>query len=154
MVRRAVGGSVANFRCAHCGAVVQAPVGASGGLFCARCRRPLDLSGDPQEVDAVSLVSALGASPSPVLVDFSSDDPPSQALLEQARAFAGSLLVLRVDPAVEPAAAEAFRVGGSRTLVLFEGGAEVARRQGGAAWPDLGAVLAHGAGAGAPGRLR
>jgi thioredoxin-like negative regulator of GroEL len=131
--------------------VVQATEGAGAPSACFRCRRPLDLSGSPQDVDAAALVSALRASPAPVLVDFSSDAPPSEALLEQARAFAGSLLVLHVDPAAEPAAAQAFSVGAGPTLVLFEGGAEVARHPGSAAWPDLGAALG---GAAAPGTGR
>jgi thioredoxin 2 len=120
---------MAIYRCAACGGVNHATADAGAPAeACTRCRRPLDRSGQPQDVDAAALVSAIRSSPAPVLVDFS--DAPSVALDEVARACAGELVVLRVHPPSEPAAAAAYRIGPAPTLVLFFGGTEVARRAG------------------------
>ena len=136
-----VGGIQATYRCAACGAVNRLSAPAPGQPTCARCRRELDLSGRPQLVDAVSLASAILCSPAPVLVDFSGAGPAAPELLSQAGALAGEVLVLHVDLPTEPAAAEAYHVVTSPTLVLFAGGAELARRPG-PAWPDLPATVA------------
>jgi thioredoxin 2 len=133
---------MATFRCAACGAVNRLVLEHPGAVACERCRRPLDLTGRPQPVDAAALVAAILACPSPVLVDFSAPGAASPALLEQARALAGSLLVLSVDPGAEPAATAAYAVRETPTLVLFADGAEVGRRAGGGAWPDLPSAVA------------
>jgi len=132
---------MATYRCAACGAVNGLSGPVYGECACARCRRTLDLSGSPQPVDAAALVAAIRSCPAPVLVHFSEQGLASPELETQARALAGELLVLQVDPRVEPAAAEAYRVGGAPTLVLFERGTEVARRDG-QAWPSLAAAVA------------
>lgn len=131
-----VGGFQATYRCAACGAVNRLPLPTPGEATCVRCRRELDLSGRPQPVDAAALTSAILCSPAPVLVDFSGGGPASPELLSQAGALAGEVLVLHVDLPTEPAAAEAYHVVASPTLVLFAEGAELARRPG-PAWPDL-----------------
>lgn len=136
-----VGGTQATYRCAACGAVNRFDVPAQGPPTCARCRRELDLSGRPQPVDAVALASAIHSSPAPVLVDFSGAGPAAPELVSQAGALAGEVVVLRVDLHAEPAAAEAYHVVVSPTLVLFAEGAELARRAG-PAWPDLSAAVA------------
>jgi hypothetical protein len=133
---------MATFRCAACGAVNRLAFGPPEAVPCERCRRPLDLTGQPQPVDAAALVAAILACPSPVLVDFSGPGAASPALLAQARALAGSMLVLRVDPGAEPAATAAYAVPETPTLVLFAGGAEVARHAGGGAWDDLADAVA------------
>jgi thioredoxin 2 len=81
-------------------------------------------------VDAAALVSAILSSPAPVLVDFSAARHGSTALERVARARAGEIVVLHVNPGEEPAAAEAYSIQTTPTLVLFSGGAEVARRTG------------------------
>jgi len=141
MLGAVVGGQMATYRCATCGAVNRLPVPAQGPPSCARCRRDLDLSGRPQPVDAVALASAILCSPAPVLVDFSGAGPTPPELLSQAGALAGEVLVLHVDLRAEPAAAEAYHVAEVPTLILFAEGAELARRDG-PAWPDLPAVVA------------
>ncbi|BDG08301.1 thioredoxin family protein [Anaeromyxobacter paludicola] len=124
------------FRCTACGAVNR--VGSpAGGSECARCKRALDVSGAPQEVDAASLVSALRSSPAPVLVDFSAGEAPAE-LRRIARDQAGDLLVLTVDPGAEPAAARAYDVERSPTFILFSRGAEVRRAE---ALPPEGELL-------------
>lgn len=117
---------MAIYRCAACGAVNRFVDGVAPGA-CSRCRRPLDASGRPQAVDAAALVTALSASPAPVLVDFVGREAPEAELDGVARAYAGELVVLRVDPREEPAAVAAYGIGQTPTRVLFERGAEVCR---------------------------
>lgn len=130
---------MAIYRCAGCGAVNRTPHSASSGApsACYRCRRLLDTTGLPQRVDAAALVTTLRSSPAPVLVDFAGSDEPLPALDGLARARAGEILVLRVDPGAEPAAAQAFAVEGTRTVILFQDGSEVSRRPEPAAASDL-----------------
>jgi hypothetical protein len=115
-------------RCAACGAVSR-----SAAASCPRCRRRLDDGSAPQAVDAAALVAAIVSSPAPVLVDFappvvepapSGEASPAE---EAAAATAPEVRCLSVDTAREPAAAAANQVGPGRTLVLFDGGSEVAR---------------------------
>jgi thioredoxin 2 len=115
------------FRCGDCGALNRMPL-APVTPACSRCRRPLDTTGRPQAVDAAALVSTIRSSPAPVLVDFADRDLPMPAVDGVARLHAGELVVLRVDPGEERAAAEAFEIRGTPTLVLFSGGSEVSRR--------------------------
>src|SRR5512133_3256377 len=116
------------YRCSGCGAVNRTRAEMAPPQACYRCRRPLDTTGRPQAVDAAALVTTIRSSPAPVLVDFAGRDLAMPALdgLESARA--GEILVLRVDPCEEPAAAEAYAIRVTPTLVLFHGGSEVARR--------------------------
>lgn len=118
------------FRCAGCGAVNRTRVESAAPAACYRCRRLLDTTGRPQSVDAAALVSAIRSSPAPVLVDFAGRDVALPALDGLARAHAGELVVLRVDPGEERAAADAYAILATPTLVLFQGGSEVARASG------------------------
>jgi thioredoxin 2 len=119
---------MAVYRCAGCGAVNRTPIERPAPQVCFRCRRLLDTSGRIQAVDAAALVSAIRSSHAPVLVDFAGRDAPRGAVDGLARARAGEILVLRVDPAEEPAAAQAYEILATPTLVLFQGGSEIARR--------------------------
>ncbi len=117
---------MAFYRCTACG-VVNRIVAGRDQPSCARCRCALDTSAMPQSVDAAALVSAILSSPAPVLVDFTAPGARCSCLDEVASAHAGELLCLRVDPASEPAATDAYRVNRTPTLVLFSDGCEVAR---------------------------
>lgn len=117
------------YRCSGCGAVNRT-ARAVRAAACYRCRRLLDTSGRPQAVDAAALVTTVLSSPAPVLVDFDGRGAAGPALDAVGMAHAGELVVLQVDPREEPAAAEAYGIRATPTLVLFSGGAEVARRQG------------------------
>ncbi|WP_242393725.1 thioredoxin family protein [Anaeromyxobacter oryzisoli] len=119
---------MAVYRCAGCGAVNRSQPDSGPPQACYRCRRPLDTSGRPQAVDAAALVTTIRCSPAPVLVDFAARDLAAPALDGLAAARAGELVVLRVDPGEEPAAAQAYAIRFTPTLVLFQGGSEVARR--------------------------
>jgi thioredoxin 2 len=117
---------MAFYRCTACGAVNRI-VASREQPVCARCRCALDTTATPQAVDAAALVSAILVSPAPVLVDFTAPGAHRSCLDEVAYARAGELLCLRVDPASEPAATDAYRVHSTPTLVLFSDGCEVAR---------------------------
>ena len=113
------------YRCAACGAVNRSE--RLEAASCERCRSTLDRSGAPQAVDAAALVALIFSSPGPVLVDFATPGARCSCLEGLAHTCAGEVLFLRVDTIREPAAAAAYRVEGSPTLVLFERGSEVAR---------------------------
>jgi thioredoxin 2 len=117
---------MAFYRCTACGAVNRTASGEEQPA-CARCRCALDTTATPQAVDAAALVSAILVSPAPVLVDFTAPGARRSCLDEVASARAGELLCLRVDPASEPAATDAYQVHCTPTLVLFSDGCEVAR---------------------------
>ncbi len=119
---------MAVYRCSGCGAVNRSHVDTAPPQACYRCRRPLDTSGQPQAVDAAALVTTICSSPAPVLVDFAGRGVATPTVDGLARARAGELVVLRVDPSEEPAAAQAYAIRVTPTLVLFHGGSEVARR--------------------------
>jgi thioredoxin 2 len=116
------------YRCAGCGAVNRTRPDSAPPRACYRCRRLLDVSGRPQAVDAAALVTTIRSSPAPVLVDFAGREVAVPALDGLAAARAGEIVVLRVDPGEEPAAAQAYAIRVTPTLVLFQGGNEVARR--------------------------
>ncbi|HTN50814.1 MAG TPA: thioredoxin family protein [Anaeromyxobacter sp.] len=130
------------YRCAGCGALNRMPFAGPGPQACSRCRRLIDTTGRVQRVDATALVSAIRASPAPVLVDFEGREADAPGVDGLARARAGELLVLRVDPGEEPAAAHAFGIEGVPTLVLFREGTEVARRRDLSASAELAAWVA------------
>lgn len=113
------------YRCAACGAVNRSAAGA--GARCERCRAALDTSGAPQRVDAAALVSLVASAPAPLLVGFAAPGARCACLDEVAPARAGDLLCLSVDTAREPAAAVAYSVHFTPTVVLFDRGAEVGR---------------------------
>ena len=127
---------MAIYRCAACGAVNRLEGGAA--TACARCLRALDVSGAPQRVDAAGLVSLIRSSPAPVVVDFGPPGgPPSPAVADLASQRAGEVLFLHVDTGAETAAAAAYGVAATPTLVFFSGGNEVARLTAGCAAGDV-----------------
>jgi thioredoxin len=86
-------------------------------------------------VSDAALARALGRSPVPVLVEFwarwCAPCAMASSTLEQvARAFAGELVVLKVDVELAPLSAELHGVRGIPTFALFAGGMEQARQTG------------------------
>ncbi|HEX5749481.1 MAG TPA: thioredoxin domain-containing protein [Archangium sp.] len=131
------------FRCASCGAFnrVREPR-PPGEPTCGRCQRPLDLSGQPQEVDGEALWRAVRASPVPVLLDLWAPwcgpcRTAAPILDAVGRAQAGRLLVLKLNTEEQPQAASQLGVRGIPTFVVFSGGREVARRSGLMPRPEL-----------------
>ena len=145
------------FRCSSCGSFnrVSEPH-PPGQPTCGRCQRPLDLSGQPQEVDGEALWRAVNASPVPVLLDLYAPwcgpcHAAAPILDAVGRAQAGRLLVLKLNTDANPQAASRLGVRGIPTFVVFSGGQEVARRSGLVPQPELerwafSAAHSHGAG--------
>src|SRR5207237_331092 len=101
--------------------------------LCARCREPLDVSGEPQTVDSAALESALRLARSTILVSFSARGfggtrDLTTTLCEIGHASAGRVLVLHVNADEEPAAAEAHAIDELPMLLVFRSGKELARR--------------------------
>jgi hypothetical protein len=119
---------MAFYRCAACGGVSRVTGTGPDAPACPRCRSALDVTGAPQPIDSVALVSVILSSPAPVLVGFAAPGESSCASLDDlASARAGEVVCLQVDTASEPAAAEAYGVVELPTILLFCRGAEVGR---------------------------
>jgi thioredoxin 2 len=126
----------AMFRCATCGAFDRVlEHRPERKATCGHCGGPLDLSGHPQAVTDAGLARALASSPIPVLVDFwaqwCAPGVMAAPTLEQvAHAFAGELLVLKLDTERCPLSAELHGISGIPTFALFSRGMERARQTG------------------------
>ncbi|HYV49559.1 MAG TPA: thioredoxin domain-containing protein [Myxococcaceae bacterium] len=124
------------FRCTTCGAFNRVPQHRpEKKAFCGRCGGALDLSGHPQAATDAGLARALAASPIPVLVDFWAPwcapcAMAAPALEQVGHAFAGELLVLKVDTERCPLSAELHGIRGVPTFAFFSGGMERARQTG------------------------
>jgi thioredoxin 2 len=123
------------FRCASCGAFNRVSAGHSGVPTCGRCKKDLDTSGAPQEVDANGYARAVASSPVPVLVDFWAPwcGPCRMAapILDQVgRQKAGALVVLKVNTDEHPQPSAQLGIRGIPTFVVFKAGREAARQSG------------------------
>lgn len=123
------------FRCPSCGAFNRVAAGHAGVPTCGRCKRDLDVSGAPQEVDAEGYARAVAASPVPVVVDFWAPwCGPCRAaapILDQVgRAQAGRLVVLKVNTDEHPQPSAQLGIRGIPTFIVFRDGREVARQSG------------------------
>jgi len=103
---------------------------------CGNCHNELRLPGQPVEVKSDAVFSALTSRSSlPVLVDFWAEwcGPCKMVAPELAKVAAdgaGQWLVVQVNTEELPGLAQRFRISGIPTLVLFQGGREVARQSG------------------------
>ena len=123
-------------RCEKCGALNRvADERTADNPVCGRCKVRLDPSGAPQPALGPALEQAIASSPVPVFIDFwAAWCGPCRVLApaveDLGRRQAGKLLILKVDIDADPAAAKRYSVQAVPTLVLFQGGREVARRTG------------------------
>jgi len=124
------------FRCTTCGTFSRVPAHRpEERATCGRCGGAVDLSGHPQGVTDAGLARALAASPIPVLVNFWAPScmpcaMAAPALEQVGHAFAGEVLVLKLDTERCPLSAELHGIRGIPTFVLFSGGMERARETG------------------------
>lgn len=123
------------FRCASCGAFNRVSPQSPGTPVCGRCKKDLDVSGAPQNVDAEGFNRAVQGSPLPVVVDFWAPwcGPCRMAapILEQVgRQLAGKAVVLKVNTDEHPQPSTSLGIRGIPTFIVFRDGREVARQSG------------------------
>ena len=120
--------------CPQCGAVNRVPDARVGDApVCARCKADL-LPRKPVLLDDARLPAYLAHSDQPVLVDFwAAWCGPCQAMaphFEQAAALLPGVRLVKLETDENPQASVQHRIRSIPTLVLFQGGREVARRSG------------------------
>lgn len=118
--------------CVDCGAKNRVPIVASGRPRCAKCHADLPWLVD---VESGQFSAVVDQSTIPVLVDLWAPwcgpcKMIAPALEQLAVDRAGSLRIAKVNVEDEPAMSAQLGVQGIPTMVLFQGGAEVARQVG------------------------
>lgn len=122
-------------RCPQCGTLNRVDAARAGDRpKCGECDRPLLLD-RPVPVTDQDLERVVKESDVPVVVDFYADwcGPckfMAPVLDDVARERIGKVLVMKLDTDRNPASAVRYGIRGIPTLIVFKGGAEVARQVG------------------------
>jgi thioredoxin 2 len=138
--------SRATVECPSCGRANRVDLARAGdGPKCGACGEGLALD-RPLPVTERGFDRMVADAPVPVLVDFHADwCGPCRMMapvLEQvARERQGRVLVAKVDTERSPGLAQRFRIVSIPTVMVFRGGASVARQEGALAKPRLDALL-------------
>ena len=128
--------------CPQCHTLVRvAPERLGDGPRCARCKSEI-LAGRAIELDAAAFAAHVGRASLPVLVDFWAPwcgpcRMMAPVLDDAARRFGNRLQLGKVNTDVEQELASRFNIRSIPTLILFQGGREIARQSGAL---DLGAL--------------
>jgi thioredoxin 2 len=144
--------STAVVPCPFCSALNRVDLGRLDELpRCGSCKRPIRLD-RPVAVADDTFARAIADTTVPVVVDFYADwcgpcKIMAPVLDDFARDRRGEVVVLKVDTDRNPATAERFGIRGIPTLVVFQGGREVARDVGALPRERLDALVPPGASA-------
>lgn len=128
--------------CPHCRAVNRVPQDRlAGGPNCGKCRQALFL-GEPLALDGAAFETQLTRSDLPLLVDFWAEWCGPCKMMAPQFLRAASLLepqvrLAKVDTEAEQGLAARFGIRSIPTLVLFQGGREVARQAGAMGAEDI-----------------
>jgi len=139
-------GKQATISCPFCATLNRVDLGRlADGPKCGDCGRPLLLD-RPQPVPGDVLDRVVGESDVPVLIDFYADwcgpcKIMAPVLDDLARDRTSELFVGKLDTDRYPDVSQRFDVRGIPTLILFQGGREVARRVGAVPRRELDAML-------------
>jgi thioredoxin 2 len=128
--------------CPHCESINRVPTGKlAEHPKCGRCHQPL-FTGAPIELTAASFMRHVERSDIPVLVDFWAPwCGPCKMMAPQfeqsARLLGPKVRLAKVNTEAEPQLAARFGIRSIPTLVLFQGGQEIARQAGAMGAQDI-----------------
>jgi thioredoxin 2 len=125
------------YRCNQCGRInrIKEDSSETRSPRCGQCKKELDTSGSPQNVDAQALRKAISNSPVPVLLDVWAPwcgpcRMVAPVLEEVGRERRGEVLILKLNSDENQQMSSSLQVRGIPTMVLFKGGSEKDRQAG------------------------